>query len=80
VSFSYLQQDSIRLWAACPSDAFDAAETGRVVMHDRSGVYVSCADAVIQVTELQFAGRKRCSAAQALNANNLGGLRLGRIE
>jgi methionyl-tRNA formyltransferase len=49
-----------------------------VVAHDRNGVYVSCADAVLQVTELQFAGRKRCSAAQALNAADLSGRTLGR--
>ena len=62
------------------SDAYTAADAGRVVAHDRDGVYVSCADTVLQVTELQFAGRKRCSAGEALNANNLCGQRLGRDE
>ena len=80
VSYTCLRNDSIRLWSACASAAYDVADAGRVVAHDRTGVYVSCADAVLQVTELQFAGRKRCSAAQALNASNLTGQRLGSLE
>jgi methionyl-tRNA formyltransferase len=80
VSFSYLQNDSIRLWSARASRAFEADIPGRVVAHDNHGVYVSCADAVLQVTELQFAGRKRCTAAQALGARNLSGCLLGKHE
>ena len=78
VSFSFLDGDSIRLWSARASRAFAADVPGRVLAHDRDGVYVSCADGVLQVTELQFAGRKRGSAAQALNARDLTGCRLGR--
>jgi methionyl-tRNA formyltransferase len=66
------------LWHAVATDAFAADIPGRVVAHDRDGVYVSCAQTVLQVTELQFAGRKRCSAAQALNARDLSGCLLGK--
>ena len=77
VSFSFLKQDSIRLWTAQDCSVFDAKQPGRVVAHDREGVYVSCGDGVLQVTELQFAGRNRCSAAQALSSVDLSGCLLG---
>ena len=80
VSYSFLDGDSLRLWSARASQSFAADVPGRVLAHDRDGVYVSCADGVLQVTELQFAGRKRGSAAQALNARDLTGCRLGRAE
>jgi methionyl-tRNA formyltransferase len=80
VSYSFLQQDSLRLWSAQVNSDLAAQQPGLVVAHDRNGVYVSCADAVLQVTELQFAGRNRCSAAQALNSANLDGRMLGRTE
>ena len=78
VSFSFLHDDNLRLWQACLNRKHRAQQPGQVVAHDRDGVYVSCGDGVLQVTELQFAGRKRCSAAQALNGADLSGHRLGR--
>lgn len=77
VSYSYLQGDSLRIWKARLDVTHMAQQPGQVVAHDRDGVYVSCGDGVLQVTELQFAGRKRCSAAQALNGADLSGRRLG---
>jgi len=77
VSFTFLRQDSIRLWGATASGCSNPGSPGKVVAHDNAGVHVSCADGVLQVTELQFAGRKRCSAAQALNATDLSGCVLG---
>ena len=78
VSFTFLQQNSIRLWRARASRYRDPGSPGKVVAHDNEGVHVSCADGVLRVTELQFAGRKRCSAAQALNAADLSGCVLGK--
>ena len=78
VSFSFIRGDNLRLWQACLNRELRAQQPGQVVAHDRDGVYISCGDGVLQVTELQFAGRKRCSAAQALNGADLNGLRLGR--
>lgn len=80
VSYSFLNGDSIRLWSARPCRTLAAGVPGRVLAHDRDGVYVSCADGVLQVTGLQFAGRKRGSAAQALNARDLTGCQLGQGE
>jgi methionyl-tRNA formyltransferase len=80
VSFSFLKRDSLRLWSAQPCSGYEAQQQGRVVAHDREGLYVSCGDAVLQVTELQFAGRNRCSAAQALSSVDLSGCLLGRVD
>ena len=80
VSFSHWQNEPLRLWRATASDAHPAGTPGEVIAHQRDGIYVSCADAVIRVTELQFAGRKRASAADALNAVNLVGCRLGKAQ
>lgn len=77
VSYSFLNGDNIRLWNACASQTLAADVPGGVLAHDREGVYVSCGDGVLQITELQFAGRKRGSAAQALNARDLTGCMLG---
>lgn len=76
VSHTRLGEDNLRLWRAC-AGAGSAGEPGDIVGHDTRGVYVRCGDGVLQVTELQFAGRNRCSAAQALNARDLTGLHLG---
>ncbi len=80
VSYSALDGDNLRLWRARPAlqTAAGAAEPGQVVSHDAEAVYVCCGDGVIAITELQFAGRRRCAAGEALNARNLTGCRLGR--
>ena len=78
VSFTVLENNSIRVWSAKAAGDVGQELPGVVVAHDRDGVFISCADGVLQVTELQFAGRNRCSAAQALNARNLRGCVLGK--
>ena len=80
VSFSALEGDSIRLWNARSCENLVGAQPGQVVKHDREGIYVSCGDGVLQITELQFAGRNRCSAAQALNSIDLSGRLLGHSD
>jgi methionyl-tRNA formyltransferase len=80
VSYTFLQDDNVRIWSARVATDVDRKFPGEVVLHDNRGVFVSCIDGVLQVTELQFAGRNRCTAAQALNARNLCGSLLGRQE
>ncbi len=77
VSFTRFNGEALRIWRAEPSREYSPGVSGSVVAHDSSGVYVSCGDAVIQVTELQYAGRRRCSASEALNARNLSGCQFG---
>lgn len=78
VSYTTLDDNNVRVWSARMATDVDHGQPGAIVEHDNDGIFVSCADAVLQVTELQFAGRNRCSAAQALNARNLRGCRFGR--
>jgi len=80
VSFTFLEGDSIRLWNARSCVSLVGEQPGQVVKHDREGMYVSCGDGVLQITELQFAGRNRCSAAQALNSIDLSGRLLGHSD
>ena len=77
VSFTSFDGEALRIWRAGPCHEYPPAVPGSVVAHDSSGVYVSCSDAVIQVTELQYAGRRRSSANEALNARNLKGSQFG---
>jgi len=78
VSYTFLDDDNVRLWSAQAAADVAGELPGMVVDHDSHGVFVSTADGVLQVTELQFAGRNRCSSAQALNARNLSGCLLGK--
>jgi methionyl-tRNA formyltransferase len=78
VSYTFLHDDNLRLWSARVSTDVERKAPGMVVEHNSQGLFVSCADGVLQVTELQFAGRKKCSAAQAQIARNLRGYLLGK--
>ena len=78
VSYTFLDDDNVRLWSAQVATDIAGELPGVVVAHDSRGVFVSGTDGVLQITELQFAGRNRCSAAQALNARNLSGCLLGK--
>jgi methionyl-tRNA formyltransferase len=78
VSYTCLQDENVRIWSARVATDIDQKLPGEVVAHDNRGVFVSGIDGVLQVTELQFAGRNRCTAAQALNARNLCGCLLGK--
>jgi len=78
VSYTFADDQNLRLWCAQAGRHEIAGQPGVVALHDKSGVYVHCGDGVLQITELQFAGRNRCDAGQALNARNLTGSRLGK--
>ena len=78
VSHTSLEDKNLRLWSARFSTQVDPQSPGHVVAHDELGIHVSCGDGVLQVTELQFAGRNKCTAAQALNGRNLSGYLLGK--
>jgi methionyl-tRNA formyltransferase len=78
VSYTFVDDQNLRLWRAQAGRHEAAGQAGEVVLHDKSGVYVQCGDGVLRITELQYAGRNRCDAEQALNARNLSGSRLGK--
>lgn len=75
VSFTHLESKILRIWQTKVIDEQSDAEAGFIIQHNKEGVYVSCGEDIVQITELQFAGKNKCSAAQALNGRNLTGMR-----
>lgn len=73
VSYAQLGNKLVRVWSADIDTAHTIGQPGEVVAHDMDGVYVSCGDFVLCIQELQFEGKKRCTAAQTLNGQNLVG-------
>ena len=73
VSYTHLDGKLVRVWQASLDNTRTVRELGDVLEHNNDGVYVSCGDAVLCIEELQFEGKKRCSAAQAFNGRNLTG-------
>ncbi len=74
VSFTHLDEKMLRVWRAEIDLTHQYDIPGRIIEHNRDGVYVSCRDSVLRISELQFAGKKRLTAAEALNAKNLTGM------
>jgi len=73
VSFTQLQGDNLRIWAASIDDSHRSTRPGEVIDHNQYGLFVSCRNSVLKITELQFAGKKRCDAAEVSNSHNLEG-------
>ncbi len=71
VSFTTFNDQPVKIWSAIACDEDSEEMPGRVIQHDRQGIKVSCAEGVLQIKELQFAGKKRQTADQILNARNL---------
>ena len=76
VSFTQSQGDNLRIWAASIDGSHRGTSPGEVIEHNQDGLFVSCRDSVLKITELQFAGKKRCSAAEVSNSRNLSGQQL----
>lgn len=77
VSFSQFEGQPVRIWRAELVSTSSAQAAGQIIEHDKSGLSVSCGQGVLKITELQFAGRKKCHPAQLLGARNLTGLAFG---
>lgn len=77
VSYSHLAGKMVRIWCAKIDTSHKHEAAGKIVEHNRSGMFVSCNKSVLQITELQFAGKNRVTAAQAFNAKNLTGMSFG---
>jgi methionyl-tRNA formyltransferase len=73
VSFTQLKGESLRIWRASIDDTHTASKPGEVIDHNQNGLFISCRDSVLRVTELQFTGKKRIDATGASNARNLSG-------
>lgn len=71
VSFTTCQGQNVKIWSAKALDTESDALPGRIIQHDRQGVRVSCGQGILLITELQFAGKKRHTVDQLLNARDL---------
>ena len=77
VSFTHLDEKMLRVWRAEIDLTHHHDRPGLIIAHNRDGVYVSCEGSVLRISELQFAGKKRLTAAEALYAKNLTGMHFG---
>ncbi|MFT5506092.1 MAG: methionyl-tRNA formyltransferase [Gammaproteobacteria bacterium] len=77
VSYGYLDGQAVRLWQADDTNQPVSSETGKVICHTRDAIFVTCKDGVIAITEIQWPGKKRMSAADLLNARDLTGTNFG---
>jgi methionyl-tRNA formyltransferase len=80
VSFTQWHGESLRIWRASIDDTHTASKPGEVIDHNQNGLFVSCRDSVLRVTELQFSGKKRIDAAGASSARNLSGQQFDRTQ
>ncbi len=71
VSFTTFNNQPVKIWSAMAVSESSEQLPGRVIQHDRQGIKVSCGEGVLQIKELQFAGKKRQTADQVLNARDL---------
>ena len=74
VSFTRLDQTIIRIWKADITETTKEDEPGRIINHDRTGIFVACGTGILRIDELQFAGKKPTDAKQLLNSRNLTGM------
>ncbi len=77
VSFTRLEGKPLRIWRSDVLDGITAGPPGYIIEHNRLGINVCCGSGILKISELQFAGKKRYGAAQALNARNMTDLRFG---
>ena len=73
VSYTHLDGKLVRVWQASFDTTRMVGTLGNVLEHNNDGIYVSCGDGVLCIEELQFEGKKRCTAAQSFNGRNLTG-------
>lgn len=74
VSFTHLGDKMLRLWQAEVDTSYSHDIPGKIIQHNRDGLFVSCNNSVLRIAELQFAGKNRLTAADAFNAKNLTGM------
>ncbi len=71
VSHTTLQGVNVKVWSASLTDKTSDKPAGQVISHDKQSIQVSCGDGVLSLNEIQFAGKKRGTAAQLLNSRPL---------
>ncbi|CFV38413.1 methionyl-tRNA formyltransferase [Yersinia enterocolitica] len=68
VSYFVVDEQPIKVWQAQVLATVDNAAPGTIIHADKHGIQVATADSVLNITQLQPAGKKAMSAADLLNS------------
>ncbi|EPZ1679098.1 TPA: methionyl-tRNA formyltransferase [Yersinia enterocolitica] len=68
VSYFVVDEQPIKVWQAQVLATVDNAAPGTIIHADKHGIQVATADGVLNITQLQPAGKKAMSAADLLNS------------
>jgi len=84
VAHCLYRDQPLRLWQAkIPDQSFinkhvsNNTQPGTVVYEDKTGIFVSTGNSIIQIVELQLPGKKRIKVKDFINSNSLNGVTLG---
>ncbi|MDN0107402.1 methionyl-tRNA formyltransferase [Yersinia rochesterensis] len=68
VSYFVVDAQPIKVWQAQVLTTIDNAAPGTIIQADKHGIQIATADGVLNITQLQPAGKKAMSAADLLNS------------
>lgn len=68
MSFFEMEGQPVKVWKAEAIEEQTSAEPGTVLKADKKGIYIATADGILNITQLQPAGKKAMSAANLLNS------------
>ena len=80
VAQTLLRGTQLRIWSAEPVDQATDAAPGTVIACDAEGIRVATGAGVLNLTQVQLAGRRVTTAAELLNAHPLDGAVLGETQ
>ena len=70
VSYLALPQGNVKVWAAQADMTAEATVPGKVLQAGKQGIAISCANGILNITQLQPPGKKPMSAADFLNGRS----------
>lgn len=68
VSYFMIDNQPVKVWQANVLPSVEPSTPGTVVQADKSGIQVATADGILNITQLQLAGKKAMSAQNLLNS------------
>jgi methionyl-tRNA formyltransferase len=72
-----LHGEQLRVWQADALDSEHASPPGTVLSASATGIQVACGSGVLNLTQVQQAGRKAMAAADFIKSHSLTGVQLG---
>ncbi|TDB43393.1 methionyl-tRNA formyltransferase [Photorhabdus luminescens] len=70
MSFFEMEGQPVKVWKAEAIAKQTSVEPGTVLKADKKGIYIATADGILNITQLQPAGKKAMSAANLLNSKH----------